>query len=478
MKMRKVVWGLVVMLVAGSGGRTWADTDFSPFASAFAVGGQTVGGVTTFGPVVQYQGGLNSYHLGNPNRWGDYSATTLDPSDPTKFWTIQEWASGKNQWSTQIAEVSVGAGNTLNILRNFTGSNFFQSGFIPPDTMGAVGPNHFAELLNGAYAVYNKSDGTLAQPRQTLDQFWTNAGATPTGGSFDPRILYDPFSKHWFATSADGLANFGSPNDLLIAVSKTSNPLDGWTGFAIPANPTTHLFADFPTLGINGDGVFVADNNILPGGNFSLNTTIVALDKAQLIAGNLSGTQFENVSAFVTGVAPQPVVDMAGGHLPETLLGEFNTPAGFLKRSDITGSFNNPPLSGVSGPFIAVNPYGEPAGAPQPIDPTLIDTGDTRIGANALLVNGELWETQTVQDPLFNHAAIRWSRIDPTTSTVIQEGLIDDPTFAYYYPSVSVDPNGDVVIGFSGSSAVPEPSSFVLLAIGAFGLLGYARRRK
>ena len=38
------------------------------------------------------------------NRWGDFSATSVDPTDDTSFWTLQEYAafpiSGRSQWGT------------------------------------------------------------------------------------------------------------------------------------------------------------------------------------------------------------------------------------------------------------------------------------------------------------------------------------------------------------------------------------------
>jgi hypothetical protein len=38
------------------------------------------------------------------NRWGDFSATVVDPTDDTSFWTLQEYAkfpvSGISQWGT------------------------------------------------------------------------------------------------------------------------------------------------------------------------------------------------------------------------------------------------------------------------------------------------------------------------------------------------------------------------------------------
>jgi hypothetical protein len=43
--------------------------------------------------------------VGGSNRWGDYSATVVDPTDPNRFWTIQEIAIGNNNWGMQITEL-------------------------------------------------------------------------------------------------------------------------------------------------------------------------------------------------------------------------------------------------------------------------------------------------------------------------------------------------------------------------------------
>ena len=51
---------------------------------------------------------LNSYVLtggGARNRWGDYSAAMVDPTDSKHFWTVQEFASGLNQWAIQFTEI-------------------------------------------------------------------------------------------------------------------------------------------------------------------------------------------------------------------------------------------------------------------------------------------------------------------------------------------------------------------------------------
>jgi hypothetical protein len=87
------------------------------FASSYAAFGQTHGGVTAFDAPMLLKAGTANYHINDGigrNRWGDYSATTLDPTDPTSFWTIQQWASPQvlfngGTWNTQITQLRVTA---------------------------------------------------------------------------------------------------------------------------------------------------------------------------------------------------------------------------------------------------------------------------------------------------------------------------------------------------------------------------------
>ncbi|MEI6817729.1 MAG: hypothetical protein WCL14_14055, partial [Bacteroidota bacterium] len=57
-----------------------------------------------------YQTGANTYYKtfsGTANRWGDYSSTTVDPSDSVNLWTLQEYATSTvNTWGTWWAKVS------------------------------------------------------------------------------------------------------------------------------------------------------------------------------------------------------------------------------------------------------------------------------------------------------------------------------------------------------------------------------------
>lgn len=185
-------------------------------------------------------------------------------------------------WSASVDAATLTSGEKfLTIGQNFTGSTIFDSGFIPSDTMGAVGEDSFVELINGRYSVYTKSDGRRVQT-SSLNQFWSDAGVTPSGlFAFDPRVVYDPFSKRWFAASVDNSLN---DNNFLLAVSKSSDPIVGWTGFAIDSDSTNLRWADFPTLGFDRDGVYLAANMFpIPDRGGDFRTTIVAVPKNDLI---------------------------------------------------------------------------------------------------------------------------------------------------------------------------------------------------
>jgi hypothetical protein len=92
--------GTVVVACNGS--------SFSSFVSCYAAAGETVGGTLTFGNLLLLKAGLASYQPSGGtglSRWGDYSTTMADPSDPTRFWTIQGYPLDRSTWATQITEL-------------------------------------------------------------------------------------------------------------------------------------------------------------------------------------------------------------------------------------------------------------------------------------------------------------------------------------------------------------------------------------
>jgi hypothetical protein len=88
----------VVLGVSGSNSSEYASAYFTGRASSDASGLMAV-------PVI-YKAGEGPYNDGNGPRWGDYSLTSVDPTDNLTFWTIQEYArTGGGSWGTYIAQL-------------------------------------------------------------------------------------------------------------------------------------------------------------------------------------------------------------------------------------------------------------------------------------------------------------------------------------------------------------------------------------
>lgn len=78
------------------------------FIGSYAVLGEEGSGGLKFGDLTLLKAGSATYSSPGDNgesRWGDYSATSPDPSDPNRFWTIQMVPSAKTAWFTQITEL-------------------------------------------------------------------------------------------------------------------------------------------------------------------------------------------------------------------------------------------------------------------------------------------------------------------------------------------------------------------------------------
>src|SRR5262249_6881504 len=153
--------------------------------------------------------------------------------------------------------------------KNFTGIIYgdanTNSAALPPDSNGAIGPAHFVEFINGAFAVYSKTDGHRVEFKTDVD-FWAGAGVgiDSSWDVSDPRVIYDPLSQRWFASQIDIDvftqildSTFGS-NHFLLAVSATSDPTGEWKGVSFDSDPDNGNFADFPTLGVDSQGVYLA----------------------------------------------------------------------------------------------------------------------------------------------------------------------------------------------------------------------------
>ncbi|WP_299215517.1 GEVED domain-containing protein [uncultured Dokdonia sp.] len=185
---------------------------------------------------------------------------------------------------------------------NFPGINGTQSGFIPPDPTGAVGPNHYAQAVNSAISIYDKTGGLLVGP-VALGTFLGN-----NANNGDPIILYDQLADRWL------VSQFGAGAlSLVVGISETADPTGSYNVYEFLSGQ----FEDYPHYSVWPDGYYLTTNGTGGGGGFNPREVFV-LERDVMLAGgsdpqivglNLTGqfanptTIFSAASANLTGYA-------------------------------------------------------------------------------------------------------------------------------------------------------------------------------
>ena len=345
---------------------------------------------------------------------------------------------------------------------------FADTTYIPPDTMGAVGPRHIVEMINGNFEVFDKTGRSVRS--RSLASFWTDivGVAVQNGDVFDPRIVFDPASGRFFATSID--RDYGAGNNVYLARSDTSDPTGDWDGFRFaPDTEGAVQFHDFDTLAIDADGVYICTDDFPDSSALTGLKSCYSIPKADLVAAlpTLANmTRFEESPPELPSIwgSFQPALDFGSSDGRAPLLGvAFGTPS-YLLRANIFDA-------GAAGATLgdAETILGDPGhrvwgGARQPPPSTGRNWSiESRIGVlpgNVVQQGDSLWAAHTVQGSASN-AAVRWYEIDEPTNTLLQTGLIDDPLQDFIYPSIAVNALGQVVIGYTCSGPSLAASSCV-----------------
>uniref|UniRef100_UPI002869E646 hypothetical protein n=1 Tax=Deinococcus sp. TaxID=47478 RepID=UPI002869E646 len=85
-------------------------------------------------------------------------------------------------------------------LSNQDNFNLYGGRVNPPDPVGDVGPNHYVEMINLAFAVYDKQGNRLLGPSKLGDLWAGFAVPDCTDNSGDPVVVYDQLADRWILT--------------------------------------------------------------------------------------------------------------------------------------------------------------------------------------------------------------------------------------------------------------------------------------
>ena len=408
-----------------------------------------------------------------PEREGPAPAPRLRPGS-----TAVPTVSDTDPRTSSVATVSAPAPAPL---VSFDGLDYANWGAgHPPDTNGDVGPDHYIESINSSLGIYRKSDG-VRLAAFTLDAFMSqgNFGNICDTENFgDPVVLYDTFEDRWVVTD---FAFELSGSDVLppalqcFAVSKTGDPVaGGWNFFSIE---TLGGLGDYPKLGIWPDGIYMSANmfNYVSAAGYQ-RPRVWAFNKVQLYAGapTVQVVSFDGPANDFT-LLPSNARLQAGTPPPGTpnfFLSSFR----FLNALSIYKlhvDWNSIALSTFTGPAVPLAATSWPL-ALVPNAPSQGGNTLDVLQIRAMMQNQysniagaeSLWATHTVRrGNTTGFAAPRWYQVDVTGGTVaanLPQAATWDPDAANvihrFMPSLAVNRNGDMALGYSTSDATTKPA--------------------
>lgn len=205
-----------------------------------------------------------------------------------------------------VLQTNPGNRAAVDLIANFDGTqNNEAGGYWPPDPSGAVGPEHYVQMVNVAMEIFDLEGNSLFGPTM-LDAIFPNAN-----NSGDPIVLYDEDAERWF------ISQFQFDNSIRIGISVSPDPLDEWYwySFQFPG------FPDYPKYSVWDNGYFVSSNM---GG-----TNSAAFERDKMLAGDATAqaillqTPNQGSNGFRTALP----VDLEG-------VGESGRPAMIINVND------------------------------------------------------------------------------------------------------------------------------------------------
>jgi hypothetical protein len=203
--------------------------------------------------------------------------------------------------------------------------NIFGFRVNPPDPVGDVGPNHYVEMVNLAYAVYSKTGTLLAGPVDT-GTLWSDFPIDDcTDPSGDPIVLHDQLQDRWLLSQFTTRPLFEPPFDApfynCVAISVTGDPTGEYYRYAFITQPDEvdggYFFPDYPKYG-NWKKSYVLTTR-----DFGFATrygiSVYALEKNKMIAGNPNARAVQ----FFLEFGPVPLELIGDGLLPADIDGHW-----------------------------------------------------------------------------------------------------------------------------------------------------------
>ena len=392
-----------------------------------------------------------------------------------------------------VEQSAAGATANYSLGLNVPGiGNGFPGFFVPvdpPDTNIAVGDTQIVEWVNVDYAVFDKATGlplTLAVPGNTL---WSGNPDCGSANDGDPTVQWDAVAHRWLMNQNTYYLN---PNYACIAVSTSPDAMGSYYLYEFSLG---NEFAHYSHWGVWPTGYFVT--MLVPDSNW--HSEVCAYNRGKMLVGDSSteqiciqlpndGDNSNLLPADVDSPTPPPAGEdefFIGGvnavdnsHLSLYSM-HINNQNDWSQGATFTGEGNSQ--------LIAVAPYTSACAYPVACVPQLDTNFYYSLQAQGGLVMyrfvywedkpsiavspatpGQLpaqhWFTNQTVLASGGNGAVRWyeftapiKKVPVTSLTVFQQGTFAPDSNWRWMASMARDKVGDILVGYSVSSARMYP---------------------
>lgn len=357
--------------------------------------------------------------------------------------------------------------------QNFDGQpNVF--GYLPPDTVGDVGPNHYVQMVNLTVAIFNKTGRLLLGPVAS-NVFWSSLeGLCASNNDGDGVVLYDQATDRWI------LSQFAinPPNDYhqCVAVSQGSDPTGAWYQYDFLISDSQ--FNDYPKLAVWPDAYYMSANNFDGTTDKFTGVSAIAFERDKMLQGlpaRMVKFDFPLATGFYSmlpadwdGAAAPPAGapnlfaysgDDAYGYPADSIwLRAFHVDWTTPANSTFTALAEFP-----TAPFDSILCGGSRNCIPQPGGTPVDALGDRLMFRNQYRNFGgyqTMVFNQTVDTDGNDHAGIRWYELRDTGSGwgIYQQGTYAPDGNHRWIGSIAMDKDGNLALGYSLASTAVYPS--------------------
>lgn len=337
----------------------------------------------------------------------------------------------------------------------------------PPDNTMAINRQGLIVCAINSRVMIFDTNGVRRVDR-SLDAFFNGTLSTPSLSRFlcDPRVVYDEYARRFIITAMT-CEGRSSTSQILLAVSKTENPLDGWWAYDIRPSQlspnATSLWFDFPQVTTTATDVFITASLFDDSAGYD-RSFVLELVKAPLLEGRQPSNVDRTVYLQLPGdpYAMYPVPGRGEASQNRAIL--ISNGIGSSDQSTLTVfefETSSTAPTRVTRTQVDVPTFRAPGFTPQPSSNILLSCFDQR-GASAIMMSNRIHYVYTISGQggrsaimyvVLTKVGNMWRR---SSSSVITR-----PAVSLAYPSIapmqSTSDASDIVLSYTFAGANDNP---------------------